>query len=440
MKAEVCAQLQDWKNVVTTLRRLMDVETDTDRKAERALGIGRIFSDVYRDHRRASGWYKRAVDLSPSRMDAVRAFCSEVAKLDDETVPVEQVRDAIDRGIEAQREALRIDPLRHDAYFMLKDLFGVIGATDAELRVLRVLDWLGRGDGALKEEMERLESRRNVDWRRDLDQELKQRYVVSRREFGPGRELFDALSHVITELTSSPIIAGVPRLSRRSFRLWQDEYQALRVQMGCDEAEIWNGGRLVDQIEARYLPQSALVVPTSYLERTFTAWDRMELCYELESLGSGRLLLERPGVEAVDACSRIMVDDSRSVSLSDSGKMSVAGLRRAVDKAKRLPRRHQAILESYRDSSQDILAELLGLQAGVEETRLRVGYVACQDIRVALDFAVFGTSEQAKVAHRSGGTGAGLVSTPHGLNLLEYSIGEKSIELHRILTTGRESR
>ena len=129
--------------------------------------------------------------------------------------------------------------------------------------------------------------------------------------------------------------------------------------------------------------------------------------------------------------------DNKVVSIGDSGKISVAGLRRAVDRVKRLPRRYQAILESYRDNVDDIHHELTGLQAGVDETRLRIGFLACDDVGAALDFSVFGTQEKADAARRAGGSGAGLAAAPRGLSLLEYALGPESLELNRILTGTR---
>ena len=129
-------------------------------------------------------------------------------------------------------------------------------------------------------------------------------------------ELYNELWPLLSELHIEPMPAGTPRLSRRSFRGWQEVFRELEKNLGVSGTELWNGGRALRSPAARYLPQPALLVPLSKLESEIDRAEAHRLGSLLISLKLGGLLLETLGAETVAQFFRFAAGESGAMGLS----------------------------------------------------------------------------------------------------------------------------
>lgn len=437
--AEVLAAGREWKGVVQVFRRLMTLETAPSARADRAMAIAEIFARVYRDPRRAAGWFKRAVELDPQRDRAVGRLLEEVDRAPAGSVPVEHVRDALDRAVDAQRSAFAERPGDVAALEALARLHARRGDRDAQLVVGEVLWWLGAADEALRGWVEAARSRMQLDFARPLSDELRRNHLEHPGERGPARLVFDAFSLVLTEVLSGAMPAGVPRLSRRSFPAWQAEFRRLATALGIDDVELWNGGRSVVAPRGMYVPQPAVAVPSAALDEPLAPPMAFTLGRLLEGLRSGRLLLEDPGPERVGRCGWVMASALTPGEEAPADELPEHLHRRLIERARRLPRRIKLQLDALAEQIRAPL-DFDQLAAAVAATRDRAGLLCCGDTRVALDALVFADPTEADAARRAGGVRAALDASPAGRALAIWALGADYARLREVLGLGLSRR
>ncbi|MEZ4435258.1 MAG: hypothetical protein R3F65_22865 [bacterium] len=436
--AEILAAERQWKGVVQVFRRLMNLEAEPAARADRAMAIAEIFARVYHDPRRAAGWFKRAVELDPQRDRAITRLLEEAARAPTGAVPVEHLRDALDRAVDAWRQRFAERPTDPAPLHVLARLHARRGDRDAQLVVGELLWWLGAADDKLRAWVGQARERVQLDFARPLSDELRRTHLEHPGERGPARLVFDAFALVLTEVLTSAMPAGVPRLSRRSFAEWQAEFRRLAAGLGVDDVELWNGGRGLTEPRALYLPQPAIAVPAAWLDGPLDAPQAFALAHHLEGLRAGRLLLEDPGPDRIGRCTWVM---TAALAADEAPPDELpAGLhRRLVDRARRLPRRIKLQLDALAEQANEPL-DFGALAAAAAATRARAGLLCCGDTRVALDALVFEDATAADAARRAGGVPAALGASPAGRALAIYALGPDFSRLREVLGLGLSRR
>lgn len=438
--AELLAADRQWKGVVQVFQRLMTLETAPAARADRAMAIGEIFARVYHDPRRAAGWFKRAVELDPARLDAVWRLLEEADAAPEGAVPAEHVGDAVDRAIEARRAALaeRCDRGTLDA---LARLHARRGDRDGQLLVGEALAWLGLADTRTRRWVAAAHKRVSLDFARPLGDALRRELLEDPAERGRDRVVFDAFALVLTEVLSGAMPGGVARLSRRSFPEWQAEFRRLAAGLGVEDVELHNGGRAVVRFRGLYLPRPAIAVPQAALAGALDARQAFVVGQLLDGLRDGRLLLEVPGVERVQRCAGVMGATLSPGLLPDPGPDAVPTELRArlAERARRLPRRLKLQLDGLAARGGGPV-DFTRLARGIAATRDRAGLLACGDLRVALDRIVFPDAAAADAARRAGGVAAALDASPAGRALLSWALGADHARLRRVLGLGLSGR
>ena len=437
--AELLAEGRRWKGVVRVFRRLFELEPEPGSKAERALGIGELFARVYRDPRRAAGWFKRAVEVDPGRARSIWRLLEEVERLPEGSVPAAHVNDAVDRATVAHHLRFAAQPLHYSTLRSLYRLHGRRGDSDAQLMVGQALVWLGLAEGKVRDDIVQRVGLLDVQLKRPLTRELRHTALEVAEERTTARSVFDIFALVLTDLLSEAMPAGVSRLSRRSYPSFQREFRQLVLDLGQEEVELWNGGRQVSALYPSYLPAPAIAVPISQLEEGMTRRTVFALGSVLEGLRYGRLLLDSPGWQTVAACIGVMADSiAPGLMHRDEDLPSLdSGLKgRLAERARRLPRRSKLQLETFAQRGPLGAADFQALAEQVRRTRRRAGLLACGDLGVALDCVVFADADRALGAHEAGGARAAYEASQDAQALLTYALGAEFAELRRSVGQG----
>lgn len=435
--AEVLAAQRKWRAVVKVFHKLLALTVEPGARAERAMAIAEIHARVFEDHRGAAGWFKRAVELDPTRLRATWRLIEEARRAPAEAVPAAHVDDAVDRAIVAQRQAAAERPGDPEPLVHLARLLRQRGQADACFLVCAALDYLGAAPPPVRAFYLQRRERVAVDFARPLSPELRRDLLVHPGERGPARALFDAFWLVLTELLADRMAQGIPRLSRRSFAEWQADFRALAAGLGLDDVELWNAGRSDDPARALYLPQPALAVASRLLEGRIDAAQAFALGHRVEGLREGRLLFERHGVERVERCVRRMagVVSPDLLPPMEGEPLPEALEARLVERARRLPRRLKLQLDALAGQGGVRRApDFDRLARAIEATRTRAGLLCCGDLATALDQVVFADAAAAEAARGStAAVRAALDASPVGRGLLNYALSPNFERLRHVL-------
>lgn len=435
--AEVLAAQRRWRAVVKVFHKLLALTVEPGARAERAMAIAEIHARVFDDHRGAAGWFKRAVELDPTRLRATWRLLEEARRAPPEAVPAAHVDDAVDRAIVAQRQAAAERPGNPEPLVHLARLLRQRGQADACFLVCAALDYLGAAPPPVRAFYLQRRERVAVDFARPLSPELRRDLLVHPGERGAARSLFDAFSLVLSELLADRMAQGVPRLSRRSFAEWQSDFRALAAGLGLDDVELWNAGRSDDAVRALYLPQPALAVASRLLEGRIDAAQAFALGHRVEGLRAGRLLFERHGVERVERCVRRMagVVSPDLLPPMEGEPLPEALDARLVERARRLPRRLKLQLDALAGQGGVRRApDFARLARSIEATRSRAGLLCCGDLATALDQVVFADATAAEAARGSTDAIRGaLDASPVGRGLLTYALSPNFERLRHVL-------
>ncbi len=437
LKAEVMAAQRDWRGVLEAYRRLFAMDVDPARRAERAMALGEVLARVLGDHRAAAGWFKRAVELHPLDLRSVWRMLEEVEAAPQGSIPLEHIDDAVDRAIGAVRARHAEDPGDADALRQLARLYRRRGQPDACFLACAALEYLGAANEVEHTFYRQRRQRLTGDFVRPMGPDLRRELLVHPGEAGSGRAVFDAFSLVLTELLSDRVPHGLPRLSRRSFAEWQQDFRQLAAGLGVDDIELWNGGSSIDSLRACYLPQPALIVPTRMLEGRIDAAESFVLGNMVEGLRDGRLLFERHGGRLVERCVQVMaaeVSPELMPAAPDDGLASpLRG--RLADRARRLPRRLTLQLGALvREREGKQAPNVAALAEAIEHTRNRAGLLCAADVSVALDELVFRDATAAASARQTkGAVGEALRGSKSARALLVYALSPAHIKLRSIL-------
>jgi tetratricopeptide (TPR) repeat protein len=435
--ADVRAAARDWSGVVEVLRRLYALETDPHARAGRAAALGEVLSRVHGEHRLAAGWFKRAVELAPASVDALWRLLEEAERAPPGAVPVEHVADAIDRALGGVRERLADDPFDVRTIADLSRLVRARGDADAWFVTCGALVHLGaaRDDEAayFHDRRERLAA----DFTTPLDPDRRRRLLCHPGETGLAPSLFAPFALVLTELLAERMPAGATRLSGRSFARWQADFRQLAAGLDMAEVEAWQIGARSDRLGGHYLPRPAIEASTRLLEQGVDARQAFRLGRLLEGLRDGRLLLAIHGPDTIAACVARMAQEVAPAAARGIG-LPAAPLDRAlaeleprlVDRARRLPRRIQLMLDTLPGGYAGH-ADFPAFAAAVEATCDRAGLLACGDVGVALD----------EILHDAGVTAEGdpaarreqLAALPEARRLLAFALDPAYLELRRAL-------
>ena len=437
LKAEVMAAQRNWRGVLEAYRRLFAMDVDPVRRAERAMAIGEVLARVLGDHRAAAGWFKRAVELHPLELRGVWRMLEEVEAAPQGSIPHEHIDDAVDRAIGAVRARHAEDPGDADALRQLARLYRRRGQPDACFLACAALEYLGAANEVERAFYRQRRQRVSGDFARPMGPDLRRELLVHPGEAGSGRAVFDAFSLVLSELLSDRVPQGLPRLSRRSFAEWQEDFRQLAAGLGVEDIELWNGGSSVDSLRACYLPQPALIVPTRMLEGRIDAAESFILGNMVEGLRDGRLLFERHGGRLVERCVSVMAAEVSPGLMPAAPEDGLASPLRArlVDRARRLPRRLKLQLDALvREREGKQPPNVAALAEAIAHTRDRAGLLCAGDIGAALDRLVFPDPAAAASARQTKGAVAeALRGSKAARALLVYALSPAHIKLRAIL-------
>ena len=386
--AELAAEARAWPEVVRLQKRAFDLETDVDRKAARALGIGEILSRVKGDPRAAAGWFRVAVELRPQERGALGRMFEELDRLPPGTIPIEQITDALDRALISLREAIASDPfdvehLRAYATVQLRRL-----VPDAAYLARSVLEYLGAADAAERTWLAQRRERLVVDLAGELKVEERATLLVDPREDGAAAAFFAPLALVLTDLFAERPPSGSTRVSARSFPRWQTEFRQIAQGLGLQDLEVWQTGQTPTRLSGLYLPTPAVVVGTDVLGSPIDAAAAFRIGHLVEGLRGGRLLFDRVGPGRVAASVALIVRDlaphfeGEFVGASELAPDFSTRLR---DRTQRLPRRLRAVIEARAREVALGTVDFGDYAQAIEATRNRCGLLCCGDVAVALD-------------------------------------------------------
>ena len=418
---EIAAKTRDWRDVIKIKRRLIAYEDDPNIQAQHATGIGEIFSRVYQDNERALGWFCRSVEVAPLEQSSVRRMVAELGITEVSDNRKRQAEAVLANAATARTQAFVDEGGILDHLVALYELRGFQGDELGMLRIAQVMSWFGRSSPEMKATLEKHTGRFTL--RRPLDNDARSRFVDSGGSANRIGALYDAGYQVLVEELAKPIPAGVPRLSRRSFRDWQTAYQELAVQLGVPVAELWNGGRSLDAPWATYLPHPAIAIPIHMFEEGLVGAHRFILAQTLEGLRRGRHLLQEAGSQSAAETLHRLCDLLRS-SEGDEGQLRGTRGYRLLERAKRLPRPKRLRLEGAAETVAEIRQGLVTLEEATKRAMDRAGLLVAGDIHLALDVVLFGRPDRSRDAQQVGGRFPAYANSSRAQALVSFYVGE----------------
>ena len=223
---------------------------------------------------------------------------NECVSLGDAGAHLEYAQQALNDGIEARCTALMTSTQPLGLIDELMALYQIADDQDSMARCSHVRSFL---DGAQWASIPWSPSATSTN---DLEGHGRQLLFDMPDDLAELHELYVQLWPLLAELHIEPMPAGTPRLSRRSFRTWQESFRKLEMGLGVSGTELWNGGRALRASTGRYLPQVALLVPLSNLESEIDRAEAHRLGSLVVSLKVGGVLLDTLGAESVAQCFR----------------------------------------------------------------------------------------------------------------------------------------
>jgi tetratricopeptide (TPR) repeat protein len=367
--AELRSRQRDWRGVVRALLRLVELEPEPAMQARRAMAIARILSRITGDHRRAVGWYKRAVELDPSQLGAVWHMMAEADRLPADQVPQSHIDDAIRRARSAQLAALAEHPTRVPTLKALHRLALAARDEEAARCVTEALQLVGAAEPDVRLPAMHDTTIPAFD------------HAMSARAHGAveaegiedlAGSLFSALAEpLLDRLAKRPEGAQAPDTPMAAL------VQALALALGVESLEV-RVGAAADG----YTPRPAVLLEPARLEAPPTLGDVYTLAGRVEALRGGRGLLSAYPVPVVSA---LMVGLTQRFELRNT--LHTAADSSAVDAAVLADVDLSAELGPHLDAllGQGGMMDVGRFAAAVAQTAQRVGLICCGSLAVALE-------------------------------------------------------
>jgi len=415
IRAETAAAMHDWKAAVLAMRRIIALHSDDSVKAKNAAGIGEVFSLVFNEPAKAAAWYRRAVEFDPENAAYLRRLVDESLSLGSEGPHLELVSDGLDQAIGARRTRLAAEGARLDLVEDLAELYELTGDAVPQWRCQQLTRFLSGYNSPSGEDVapkfEQLE----------LSGSAQARLFAHHERPALLADVFEKIWPVLAEISIQQMPAGMPRLSRRSYRDWQVEFSQLGSLLGMAGVEVWNGGRGLDGVWGTYLPQAALAVPLSILEAPLSPTSACELGFSLEQLRHGGLLLDRLGADwLADAFWAAANQDSALLAGLDERSV------RFAKRVERLPRRVKAEFGAVCMDKGQLISQLGQLERARIEECDRASLLTCDDIYTAL-FRLLGDGLRA--VQREDARRAAYVANARAMKLASFYLGQGYAQL-----------
>jgi hypothetical protein len=224
--------------------------------------------------------------------------------------------------------------------------------------------------------------------------------------------LYDEFWRILSEVSIEHMPAGVPRLSRRSFSGWQDDFNKARLTLGAGEIELWNGGRSLARFMPTYLPHAAMAVPLASLEGSLGTLDLFRVGSAVEGLRDGGVLLDRFAPKWFanlfhEATLQIQGQREHKRTLDDAS-------RRFLMRVGKAPRSKRVVLEQHGIEPGRLMEEFTILRDAHAHKMDRAGLVSCGDLGTAMTETLGGAKDGSMVSHK---------------RIAEYSISKRAQSL-----------
>lgn len=132
---------EDWKGALAVTGRLVETETDPDRRIDHLITLSQILEGGYRDPRRAREALLKAVEVDPGSLKAVGELATFYGRQKDRR----SLMVHLDRSVTNVRGQIAIDPFGGEAYRSLLKLFEWRRAPDQQACAAGALTTIGEG-------------------------------------------------------------------------------------------------------------------------------------------------------------------------------------------------------------------------------------------------------------------------------------------------------
>lgn len=420
--AETLTRLKDWRALLRAQLQLLDLEPTDPGKALRALAVGHVLSRVLRDHRRAAGWYKRAIELDANRLDAVTRMLAEVEALGPDHDMGTHVADALDRAVAGQRARLLQNPTDADALAALFGLHGQRHDADAQWLVATIRLALGQAEGPLRAWVTAKGRTRATQFGAPLSDEARQRWLVDEREHGAAGAIFTAFAPALRTLFAGPQRPG-ELLGPGTGGPWHGPAQQIADDLGLGNVAFVFGpppGTVgLDGGPWCALNARAAAPPS--------AVERFQLAAAIEAIREHRVLLLRGDDALATLAGAAMAMSARLGARFAEGGSKVApnvapeALAQAAAQVS-VPRQHLEAMVARGESPPDFGR----LVAGVRATGARAGLLVAGDPGLALVALVGGEPTPDELA-------LALRTQPEAQALFHFALGAEHLALRAAL-------
>jgi tetratricopeptide (TPR) repeat protein len=336
-----------------------------------------------------------------------RVALAEIYAVDDPQRAISELRKVLDRDIH-----------HAPAYRLLASFYSRLGDTERAQRVLTALDLLGFAEEADRSTMQRIRATRIGDpLRRTLDDDGRNRLLVTSTAREPLGEVFDAMAEELSTLVAQPslgqnlqpaLAAGEPRL------------QQLGAEIGGlfgVDAEIFVGEKVPGLVAVTAFPRRLLVVDRSLLAENDLSL-RFLFGYALESIRGGYAMLLQLGARARKELANLL----RALLSPDADLTGPA-----AELVNHASSRAGKILESHA-GVRDVDAG--GWIDGMLAQAKRAGLLACDDFHAAIWMVARLSGERLASADATVALGAVL----GGPDLVRFYLSDAYQQLRDLLT------
>ncbi|HEY3359894.1 MAG TPA: hypothetical protein VGQ83_41975 [Polyangia bacterium] len=140
--AELHLKDRNWKEAYTASARLAALEQEPEHKVMQMLRLARILDEGFKDQRRATEMYRKAIEVDPFSLAAIGEFAKFYERQND----TRSVHVHLDTSITRFRSLLGQDPFNVNAYGALFQLFTWRGDPDRAHTAAQILNALGGTD------------------------------------------------------------------------------------------------------------------------------------------------------------------------------------------------------------------------------------------------------------------------------------------------------
>jgi len=351
--------------------------------------------------------YRGILNVEPDS-PSDRVALAEIYAVDDPMRAIGELRKVLDRDIH-----------HAPAYRLLASFYNRVGEVDRATRVLTALDLLGFSEEADRATAQRLRAVRSAQqMRHALDDDHRQRFLVTQAAREPLGEVFDAFAEQLSTLVAPPSLGEnlMPAVGNEP-RLVQ-----LASELGFlyeTEAEVFIGERVPGLIAATAFPRRLLVIDRALLvENDLTL--RFLFGYAFEAIRGGYAILLQLGARQRRELAALL----RGMLATDASLQGIVAdlVNNASDEAQHVIEQHAGVRDV------DAGAWIDGMLACAK----RAGLLACDDFAAAI-WAVARLSGEQLASHDET---IALGSVIGGPDLVRFYLSDDYQQLRDVLAAG----